>query len=96
MMRRLVILTAVVLIGGTLVAQQRGPRRGGTPVSTSTTTTGAAANSRPVTRKTVLTLEREAAVMTFVRQHHPALERLLSHLKKREPTAYQRAARDLL
>lgn len=42
-----------------------------------------------------ITLEREAAVMTFVKQHHPELSELLIHLKEHSPNEYQRAVRDL-
>ena len=43
-----------------------------------------------------ITLEREAAVMTFVRTHHPALEELLVRLRQGAPAEYERAVRDLL
>lgn len=50
------------------------------------------ANEKPLP---VVTLEREAAVMTFVKQHHPELSELLIHLKEHSPNEYQRAVRDL-
>jgi hypothetical protein len=43
-----------------------------------------------------VTPEREAAVFTFVEQHHPELGDLLTHLKESNETRqYQRAIRDL-
>lgn len=41
------------------------------------------------------TAEREAAALTFVRQHHPELADLLTRLKDRRPQEYQKAIRDL-
>lgn len=52
---------------------------------------GAAAKTLPG-----ITPEREAAVMTFVKQHHPELAELLIHLKENAPREYDRAVRDLL
>ena len=43
-----------------------------------------------------ITPEREAAVMTFVKRHHPELTELLIHLKENAPKEYDRAVRDLL
>jgi hypothetical protein len=43
-----------------------------------------------------ITPEREAAVMTFVKRHHPELTQLLIHLKENAPKEYDRAVRDLL
>ena len=43
-----------------------------------------------------ITPEREAAVMTFVKRHHPELAELLIHLKEHAPREYDRAVRDLL
>src|SRR5688500_7902960 len=40
-----------------------------------------------------ITPEREAAVMTFVKQHHPELSELLIHLKEHTPKEYDRAVR---
>ena len=42
-----------------------------------------------------LTPEREAAAMTFVRQHHAELVDLLRYLKDEEPQAYRQAVLDL-
>jgi len=42
-----------------------------------------------------VTPEREAAAMTFVKQHHPELAELLKYLKKSLPKQYDKAARDL-
>jgi hypothetical protein len=41
------------------------------------------------------TPEREAAALTFVRQHHPELAKLLATLKTKEKQEYFRAVRDL-
>ena len=41
------------------------------------------------------TAEREAAALTFVRQYHPELARLLRVLKTKEKEEYHRAIRDL-
>jgi hypothetical protein len=43
-----------------------------------------------------ITPEREAAVMTFVKRHHPELTELLIHLKENAPKEYDRAVRELL
>ncbi len=42
-----------------------------------------------------LTPEREAAAITFVRQHHPELVDLLNQLKESKPAEYQTAIREL-
>ena len=42
-----------------------------------------------------LTPEREAAAITFVRQHHPELVDLLNQLKDSKPAEYQTAIREL-
>jgi hypothetical protein len=42
-----------------------------------------------------LTPEREAAAITFVRQHHAELVDLLNQLKETKPTEYQTAVREL-
>ena len=42
-----------------------------------------------------VTPEREAAVMTFVKQHHPDLVDLLRNLKQTDQKSYGRAIRDL-
>jgi hypothetical protein len=42
-----------------------------------------------------LTPEREAAAITFVRQHHAELVDLLNQLKETKPTEYQTAIREL-
>ncbi|MEQ8789022.1 MAG: hypothetical protein RIC55_22105 [Pirellulaceae bacterium] len=42
-----------------------------------------------------LTAGREAAVMTFVREHHPDLEALLVYLKKHRAADYAKAIREL-
>lgn len=41
------------------------------------------------------TKEREAAALTFVREHHPELGDLLAQLKQHNTREYQRAVRDL-
>ena len=50
-----------------------------------------AAKSKPM----LVTPEREAAVLTFVRLNHPELEGLLVHLKDGRPKDYEKAIRDL-
>ncbi len=50
-------------------------------------------SSKP--RSSGLTPEREAAAMTFVRQHHAELVELLRYLKEQQPTAYEQAVMDL-
>ncbi len=45
--------------------------------------------------RTVITPEREAAVSTFVRLHHPELEALLTHLSEARPKEYDKALREL-
>src|SRR5262249_19634201 len=42
-----------------------------------------------------ITPEREAAVKTFVDQHHPELGELLVHLKENNKKEYEKAVRDL-
>lgn len=42
-----------------------------------------------------ITAGREAAVMTFVREHHPDLEALLIYLKQNRPGDYEKAFREL-
>lgn len=42
-----------------------------------------------------VTPEREAAALTFVKQHHPELAQLLHYLKNNLPKQYDKAARDL-
>lgn len=49
------------------------------------------ANGNPMS----VTPEREAAAMTFVKQHHPELSDLLAYLKKNMPKQYDKAAREL-
>lgn len=46
-------------------------------------------------RQPGVTPEREAAVMTFVKQHHPDLADLLRNLKQEDQRSYGRAIRDL-
>ena len=56
------------------------------------------ADKAPRDRKNMppgLTPEREAAAMTFVRQHHAELVDLLRYLKDEEPQAYRQAVLDL-
>jgi hypothetical protein len=43
----------------------------------------------------VITPEREAAALTFVREHHPELADLIAVLKEKQPKEYQKALRDL-
>lgn len=43
----------------------------------------------------MVTPEREAAALSFVRQHHPELADLLAHLKTSKPKEYERAAQEL-
>lgn len=43
----------------------------------------------------VITPEREAAALTFVREHHPELADLVAVLKEKHPKEYQKAIRDL-
>jgi hypothetical protein len=43
----------------------------------------------------IITPEREAAAITFVKQHHPELAELLTHLKESSPKEYERAIREL-
>jgi hypothetical protein len=54
-----------------------------------------AAKSPTPAKNLVITPEREAAAMTFVRQHHPELAELLIHLKESSPKEHERAVRDL-
>ncbi|MGE0757789.1 MAG: hypothetical protein AB7F89_17585 [Pirellulaceae bacterium] len=63
---------------------------------------GRAAANEPVRPKPksaskgmVITPEREAAALTFVRQHHAELAELLISLKESSPREYERAIRDL-
>ncbi len=42
-----------------------------------------------------VTPEREAAALTFVKQHHPELSELLMYLKEKRNREYQRAVREL-
>lgn len=54
--------------------------------------------ARPLRAKPMppgLTPEREAAAMTFVRQHHAELVELLLYLKDQKPAAYRQAILDL-
>jgi hypothetical protein len=46
-------------------------------------------------RTLIITPEREAAAITFVRHHHPELVELLTHLKESSPREYERAIREL-
>jgi hypothetical protein len=46
-------------------------------------------------KRAPLTPEREAAAITFVRQHHPELVDLLNQLKESKPAEYQTAIREL-
>jgi hypothetical protein len=50
---------------------------------------------KPSTPAPVVTPEREAAALTFVRRHHPRLAELLIHLEEQDKRQYQRAVRDL-
>jgi hypothetical protein len=59
---------------------------------------GKAANARPARRSSAMpafTPEREAAAMTFVRQHHAEVADLLERLKANQPMQYRRAAAQL-
>ena len=57
-------------------------------------TDGSAKPAKPPERAP-LTPEREAAAITFVRQHHPELVDLLNQLKETKPAEYQTAIREL-
>ena len=46
-------------------------------------------------RMMIMTPEREAAAITFIRQHHPELAALLLNLKESSPREFERAIRDL-
>lgn len=52
-------------------------------------------DTRETANPMTVTPEREAAAMTFVKQHHPELAELLKYLKKSLPKQYDKAARDL-
>jgi hypothetical protein len=47
------------------------------------------------TKPVAITAEREAAAMSFVKEHHAELAELLIHLKDSSPKEYERAIRDL-
>jgi hypothetical protein len=47
------------------------------------------------TKPLVMSPEREAAVLTFVRLHHAELESLLNHLRDASPKEYEKACREL-
>ena len=76
------LLTAICLATPSLMAQSKAKTAG----------TGRA---RPSTALPVVTPEREAAALTFVRRHHPPLAELLIHLEEQDKRQYQRAIRDL-
>ncbi len=73
------------------------PKPGNSKVGSSKPANSKPANSKPGNSKALpgITPEREAAVMTFVKQHHPELAELLVHLKENTPKEYDRAVRDL-
>ena len=81
----------------------------GSNTNTNTNTSGVQSNSKsapdsekakikPNAGKVLLITpdpEREAAALSFVKQHHPELAELLTHLKESSPKEFERAIRDL-
>jgi hypothetical protein len=83
-------------------AQAAGAGQGPGPGNDTASTGGTSAEARKMKAKAagggkplVITPEREAAAMTFVRQHHPELAELLTLLKASSPGEFERAMRDL-
>jgi hypothetical protein len=93
MWRRVVIQSTVLalLLAG-LAAAQPGP--GERPLSNRPLAEkGKIGKNRPAAL--IVTPEREAAVMAFVKQHHPELSELLIQLKEGNAQQYEQAVREL-
>jgi len=63
--------------------------------SNSTTSKTGKGKSSGNATKPVITAEREAAAMAFVKEHHPELADIVNHLKESSPKEFERAMRDL-
>ena len=83
MFKALGVLSALVLLPALLIAADAPPPKPADPPK-------AAKPAQPP-----LTPEREAAAITFVRQHHAELVDLLNQLKETKPAEYQSAIREL-
>ncbi len=93
------VCLAVLAFAANVIAQNVQDKQGsGTQVATATVTAGEKSTSKsprqPVSQ-IVITPAREAAAVTFAQTHHAELAKLLSRLKRRNKTQYERAIREL-
>jgi hypothetical protein len=87
--RVLVLVLAALTMGGLVTLAGNEPNRVGRAVAA-----GAAKGAR-VIKLPSFTLEREAAALTFVGQHHPELAALLHRLRPMNPAVYEQAIGEL-
>jgi hypothetical protein len=98
--RHLVLVTGLVLLAGLVALPFSVGAQQGKPSGKADKVAPKESDAKPMKRPPlkempVITLEREAAAITFVRQHHPELADLVAVLKEKQPKEYQRALRDL-
>jgi hypothetical protein len=86
-MRRIGLILGLVAVAAAAIAGGNDPRA---PKGT-----GQGAGAGRDDKLPLFTPEREAAAMTFVRQNHPELGKLLGQLKSSNADAYERAVREL-
>ena len=93
------ICVAVLAFAATGIAQNvREKGRSGTQIAAVTATAGektTGKSPRQPVSQIVITPAREAAALTFAQTHHAELAKLLSRLKRRNKTQYERAIREL-
>jgi hypothetical protein len=83
------LLVALPLVSAQLPADTANDER------TSIKDRGSTESPKPNLKATKITREREAAALTFAKQHHPELLGLLDYLREKSPTDYRRALHDL-
>lgn len=86
--------TVLVALAGVLLSSPR-PATPQGPAAAPVASVSPAVPGKDKPKAIVITPEREAAVNTFVRLHHPDLADLLSHLKTNQRKEFDRAVREL-
>lgn len=93
------LVGAVSVVGTPAYAQRRTPENANPREQRQPNRSGEAALAAGMgilpRNKVTFTAEREAAALTFVRQHRPELVEVLENLKTAQPSEYQRAICDL-
>jgi hypothetical protein len=91
------LLACLMLLGTSLLAQAptKSDVKGSVTTSDSSTKSGKKKTARQANRPGGFTPGREAAALTFVKEHHPELAELLVHLKERHQREYYKAIADL-